>query len=207
MLVHHVLGAVDVAAIFMGVAYAVKQGEPIVHGKVSGSLHRVLGIIVLFAALFQELSPLWFHRTFWSAWIHTRLGRVLMVFVVTFQVMSGVDLIGWGSGALFAYAGWIIVCILGIVFVWIRARKSQDSVLHSLRGPKVSGVGQLLERQLSMDQIALHCSREDAWVAINGIVFDITRFMVVPPVVWNQLFFLNRFRRFCTCGTCFVLCS
>ena len=65
---------------------------------------------------------------------------------------------------------------------WVRLSKSGQD-LTGLGGPRVNGK----LREISKGELKKHNTRNDAWMAINGAVFNVTVYMDFHPGGWDEL--------------------
>ena len=65
---------------------------------------------------------------------------------------------------------------------WIRLTKSGKD-LTGVGGPRVGGK----VREVTRQELRKHRKRNDAWMALNGAVYNVTHYMDYHPGGWDEL--------------------
>ncbi len=114
--------------------------------------------------------------------VHNYFGMVLLLYVLGFQLWSGVDLIGWGIVAYFALYTWIGVWTLMILVVYAYGvcRVIRRTIALKRLYYKPLDREQLL-RVIDPAEVAKHNTLEDMWMSVNGLVMDCSQFKADHP--------------------------
>ena len=67
---------------------------------------------------------------------------------------------------------------------WVRLTKSGRDITGGLGGPRLAN-GQV--REITRAELARHKKRNDAWMALNGAVYNVTAYMEFHPGGWDEL--------------------
>ena len=67
---------------------------------------------------------------------------------------------------------------------WVRLSKSGRDLTGGLGGPRLAN-GQV--REITRTELARHKKRTDAWMALNGAVYNVTAYMEFHPGGWDEL--------------------
>jgi cytochrome-b5 reductase len=67
---------------------------------------------------------------------------------------------------------------------WVRLTKSGRDLTSGLGGPRLPNGG---VREITKAELGRHTKRSDAWMALNGAVYNVTAYMEFHPGGWDEL--------------------
>ena len=192
MIIHHVLGAIDIGAICMALAFAGINGDKpkdLLADDYRAASHRVAGCIILPLAFLMELSPVLFDRFLDSAprlshyvkSTHRHFGMLILAWALCFQIWSGMTMMGLDPAAIAAVYTWVGICLVIITGLNIAGRIKQAREVSSLT-TEFATVPLKQAKHVYPDELAAHTTEDTGvWIAVNGYVVDVTSFLHKHP--------------------------